>query len=123
VEMIATGVLSKLQQIKENASTGTNGVQGVVLKRCAAALAPSIMRLIKILHPAGCAREGMKDGHVLEVKRAQRPFNRAVYSVGGTERILGMHVSSDLNRNAHADIARGKAAKVLFFAAKNIQCS
>jgi len=65
--------------------------------------------------------------HVLELTRARRPFNRAAYTVGGTvleysatERILGVHVSSDLRWNAHIDIARGKAAKVLSFAARNL---
>jgi len=31
-------------------------------------LAPLLLR-----PPTGCAREGMKDGHVLEITRAQRP--------------------------------------------------
>jgi hypothetical protein len=49
----------------------------------------------------------MKDGHVLEITRAQRPFNRAVYSVGGTECILRrVYDSSDLKWNAHTDIAQ-----------------
>jgi hypothetical protein len=46
--------------------------------------------------------------------RARGPFNRAAYTVGGTvlkysttERILGVHDSSDLKWNAHTDIARG----------------
>jgi hypothetical protein len=114
VEVSATGVFNKLQQMKENASTGTNGVQEVVLKRCAATLAQSLTRLFKILHPTGCACEGMKDGHALEITRAQRFFNRAVYSVGGTERILGVHDSGDLKWNAHTDIAHSKAAKMIF---------
>jgi hypothetical protein len=58
----------------------------------------------------------MKNGHVLEITRAQRPFNRAVYSVGGIERILGMHISIDLKWKAHTDIAHSKAAEVLFIA-------
>jgi hypothetical protein len=65
--------------------------------------------------------------HVMEITRAVKPATRAVYTVGGTvlsysttERILGVHVSSDLKWNAHTDIARGKAAKVLSFAARNL---
>jgi hypothetical protein len=56
-----------------------------------------------------------------------KPATRAVYNVGGTvllysttERILGVHVSSDLRWNAHTDIARGKAAKVLSFEPRNL---
>jgi hypothetical protein len=65
--------------------------------------------------------------HVLDITRARTPLH-AAYAVGGavlvyntTERILGVHVSSDLKWNAHTDIARGKAAKVLSFAARNLQ--
>jgi hypothetical protein len=63
-----------------------------------------------------------------KLTRARRPFNRAVYSVGGTvlsysttERILGVHVSSDLRWNAHTDNAHGKAAEVLSFAVRNLR--
>jgi ribonucleases P/MRP protein subunit RPP40 len=74
---------------------------------------------------AWCAVNGMElnaeKSHVIDITRAWTPL-RALYTVGGaileysiTERILGVHVSSDLRWNTHTDIARGKAAKVLSF--------
>jgi ribonucleases P/MRP protein subunit RPP40 len=68
--------------------------------------------------------------HVLDITRARTPLH-AAYNVSGTvlvynttERILGVHVSSNLKWNAHTDIARAKAAKVLSFAARNLHgCS
>jgi len=79
---------------------------------------------------AWCAVNGMElnatKSHVMDITRAKTPL-RTAYTVGGTileysgtERILGVHVSSDLRWNAHTDIARGKAAKVLSFAARNL---
>jgi hypothetical protein len=79
---------------------------------------------------AWCAVNGMElnaeKSHVIDITRARTPLH-ALYTVGGatleystTERILGVHVSSDLRWNTHTDIARGKAAKVLSFAARNL---
>ncbi|CAB3387866.1 Hypothetical predicted protein [Cloeon dipterum] len=43
-----------------------------------------------------------------------------VMDYNDTERFLGVHVSNDLRWNKHTEIARGKAAKVLSFAARNL---
>ncbi|XP_059489267.1 uncharacterized protein LOC132204659 [Neocloeon triangulifer] len=80
---------------------------------------------------AWCAANGMELNaakcHVLDLTRARTPL-RTAYTIGGAileysniERILGVHVSSDLKWNRHTEIARGKAAKVLSFAARNLQ--
>ncbi|CAB3378975.1 Hypothetical predicted protein [Cloeon dipterum] len=79
---------------------------------------------------AWCASNGMELNaakcHVMDVIRAKNALHTP-YIVGGavleyndTERILGVHVSNDLRWNKHTDIARGKAAKVLSFAARNL---
>ncbi|CAB3370560.1 Hypothetical predicted protein [Cloeon dipterum] len=79
---------------------------------------------------AWCASNGMELNaakcHVMDVTRAKNALHTP-YTVGGavleyndTERILGVHVSNDLRWNKHTDIARGKAAKVLSFAARNL---
>jgi hypothetical protein len=65
----------------------------------------------------------MKDGRTSCKLRAREGPSTAPRTVSAalsnstTERILGVHVCSDLKRNAHTDIACGKVAKVLFFAA------
>ncbi|CAB3374422.1 Hypothetical predicted protein [Cloeon dipterum] len=79
---------------------------------------------------AWCESNGMELNaakcHVMDVTRAKNALHTP-YTVGGsvleyndTERILGVHVSNDLRWNKHTDIARGKAAKVLSFAARNL---
>jgi len=78
-----------------------------------------------------CDNNGMKLNPkkctVMNVTRSQNPKNY-VYSIGGVElayvyqqRLLGVHISSDLRWNVHTDIVRSKAAQVLGFASRNLR--
>ena len=65
----ASDVYSKLQQIKGNAGPGPDGVQGVVLKSCAAALAPSLSRLFNCSLQQGALPKGWKTAAVVAISK------------------------------------------------------
>ncbi|MGL5405735.1 MAG: hypothetical protein ACRDAX_02950, partial [Propionibacteriaceae bacterium] len=65
----AADVQSKLQQIKSNAGPGPDGVQGAVLKSCAAALAPSLSRLFNCSLQQGVLPQGWKTAAVIPIPK------------------------------------------------------
>jgi Reverse transcriptase (RNA-dependent DNA polymerase) len=65
----AADVYSKLQQIKGNASAGPDGIQAVVLKGCAAALAPSLSRLFNCSLQQGALPQGWKTAAVAPIPK------------------------------------------------------
>ncbi|XP_065336851.1 uncharacterized protein LOC135937619 [Cloeon dipterum] len=78
-----------------------------------------------------CSNNGMtlnaKKCKIMDITRARVPL-QFVYTLGATvleyvhkERMLGVHISSDLRWHEHTDIVRGKAARNLRFAARNLQ--
>jgi ribonuclease P/MRP protein subunit RPP40 len=79
-----------------------------------------------------CNNNGMelnsKKCKIMDITHAQLPLNNVVYKIGNSElayvkveRLLGVNISDDLKWNHHTDIVRAKAAKVLSFAARNMQ--
>jgi Reverse transcriptase (RNA-dependent DNA polymerase) len=85
-----------------------------------------------------CANNGMslnpKKCKAMDITRARTPLRflqlpaNKLYSIGGAylefvdkERLLGVHISSDLRWQVHTDIVRKKAAQILGFAARNLQ--
>jgi hypothetical protein len=85
-----------------------------------------------------CANNGMslnpKKCKVMDITRARTPLRflqlpaNKLYTIGGAhlefvdkERLLGVHISSDLRWHVHTDIVRKKAAQILGFAARNLQ--
>ncbi|CAB3387693.1 Hypothetical predicted protein [Cloeon dipterum] len=81
-----------------------------------------------------CTNNGMKLNAkkcvVMDVTRARQPCTPH-FTVGGaaleyvaTQRLLGVHISSDLRWNHHVDVQRKNAARTLGFAARNLHsCS
>jgi len=67
---------------------------------------------------------------VMDITRAQQPLY-FLYTIDGVpleyvdrQRLLGVHLSSDLRWSVHTDTVRAKSAQVLSFAARNLQgCS
>ncbi|CAB3387840.1 Hypothetical predicted protein [Cloeon dipterum] len=64
---------------------------------------------------------------IVDITRARVPL-QFVYTLGATvleyvhkERMLGVHISSDLRWHEHTDIVRAKAARNLGFAARNLR--
>ncbi|CAB3387408.1 Hypothetical predicted protein, partial [Cloeon dipterum] len=77
-----------------------------------------------------CENNGMqlngRKCHVMDISRARTQLHFE-YSIGGVpleyvdqQRLLGVHISSDLRWSVHTDIVRAKAAQVLGFAARNL---
>jgi hypothetical protein len=64
---------------------------------------------------------------VMDITRARRPLffeysiNGAVLEYVHRQRLLGVHLSSDLRWEVHTDTVRAKAAQTLSFAARNLQ--
>jgi hypothetical protein len=69
MSVCAGDVYNKLQQIKGNAGQGPDGVQGVVLKSCAAALAPSLSRVFNCSLQQGKLAKDWKTAEVVAVPK------------------------------------------------------
>ncbi|MGL5405337.1 MAG: RNA-directed DNA polymerase, partial [Propionibacteriaceae bacterium] len=69
MSVTAAGVFRKLQEVKGNAGPGPDGVQGVVLKSCAASLAPSLARLFNCSLQQGALPQGWKAAAVVPIPK------------------------------------------------------